>query len=308
MDDINTWIASKTARIDSRSLQNGLQVKHVVPSVFDAYALLYHPYRIPVGKVVFEWEQEIRSKQQMAKEISHILNEEYGIAAEDWVLMALESERYDFEELLAQKVRVLGYEGDQLYGHLQNIKERVSRIMLQPLRTKFTEAIEKAEVHGADVNHGESGQKREISWRDIYQIYGLPFSDGVHWPTLSRSLKHGNRIVGQEMPEMDCMPHTVCLSIAGFLNKYGVGQVIARRVGASATVSLTVAELSVAEGLNLIASPSRDWLFLTPSDFCRTVIAGNQAFVERFLKSGLSEVSALLRSDHHLIDKAGDGR
>jgi len=50
----------------------------------------------------------------------------------------------------------------------------------------------------------------------------------------------------------------------------------------------------------LIASSSRDWLFITPHDFCRTIIAGNQVFVMDFLKSGLSEVSGLVADEHRL--------
>jgi hypothetical protein len=104
------------------------------------------------------------------------------------------------------------------------------------------------------------------------------------------------------MPDMDCMPQSVRSAIAQFLKSRGIEQAAVSSRTAQDVASLPVEELSTAEHLHLIASSSRDWLFITPHDFCRTIIAGNQAFVMDFLKSGLSEVSGLVGDEHRLSD------
>ena len=273
-----------------------------VPPVFEAYALIYHPYRTPAGEIFFEWEQEIRAKRQNAARVTRMLKEEYGVAVGDWLLVALESERYDVEELLAQKLRAHGYIGGQVDEPLQAFRDKLLRVILQPLQTLADAFLEDSGTANAEVDNSETQPKREISWKAIYQIYGLPFSDQVNWSTLSRGVKPENRIVGKEMPEMDCMPQSVRSAIAQFLKSLGIEQAAVSSRTAQDVASLPVEELPAAEHLHLIASSSRDWLFITPHDFCRTIIAGNQAFVMDFLKSGLSEVSGLVGDEHRLSD------
>lgn len=296
MDTVSSWIRANTVKTDGGIQKTGFRIKHAVPPVFEAYALIYHPYRIPAGEIVFEWEQEIRAKRRGAERVTRMLKEEYGVAVEDWLLVALESERYDVEELIAQKLRAYGYSSSQRDKLLKAVRDELLRGIFQPLQT----LLDTSESANTGVDNSKSKPKREISWKAIYQIYGLPFSDRVNWSTLSKSVKPENRISGEEMPEMDRMPQSVRSAIARFLKSRGIDQTAVGSRAAQTTRSLAVEKLPTVEDLYLIASPSRDWLFITPHDFCRTIIAGKQAFVADFLKSGYAEVSRLLGAEHRL--------
>ncbi|NBC07845.1 MAG: hypothetical protein GVY26_11695 [Bacteroidetes bacterium] len=304
MDTVSSWIRANTVKTDGGIQKTGFRIKHAVPPVFEAYALIYHPYRIPAGEIVFEWEQEIRAKRQRAERVTRMLKEEYGVAVGDWLLVALESERYNLEELIAQKLRAYGYTGSQIDKPLKAVRDGLLRAILQPLQNLVDASLEDSETADAEVDNRETQPKREISWKAIYQIYGLPFSDQANWSTLSRGVKPENRIWGEEMPEMDRMPQSVRSAIARFLKSRGIDQTAVGSRAAQATRSLAVEELPTVEDLYLIASPSRDWLFITPHDFCRTIIAGKRAFVADFLKSGYAEVSGLLGAEHRLDERS----
>lgn len=150
---------------------------------------------------------------------------------------------------------------------------------------------------------------KEISWTELYDFYNLKFDDKASWCTLGEELSSGSYIEGQEMPEQDYFPNSLIQKVQTELLKMNIRQVdinsMSNTLGYQTEIhsisqNIDVNRLNSLADINIIASPIRDWIFINPNDYCRTIVAGNRAFVRAIKASENFEASNFVNHKHRL--------
>jgi hypothetical protein len=255
--------------------------------LFESYALIYHPYKIPTGEIITHKEAAAGYERQLYEKINKLIVNLAGIPLDE-----LPNEKYDVNELLYEKLEAEKVEDHKIDEIVSKISSEIIKIVAQP----FQEILE--------TGFEQSNTKvfKEISWRDLYRIYGIEFTEKSNWTTLGQILNSGDYIIDQEMPEMDVIPISILKNIFTLLKRMQVDSVFINSYRQANLISLKDDGFFEKNNISFVASLDRDWIFLNPYDSCRTIVGGKLDFVKDIINSNLFEISDLLDENLSFFD------
>lgn len=248
-------------------------------TLFESYALIYHPYKIPTGEILTHKEASVRYERQLFEKINKLIGSLAGIPLDE-----LPNEKYDVDVLLYEKLNSKNVETHKIDEIVSKISSEIIKIVAQP----FQEIL--------DTGFQQSNSKifKEISWRDLYKIYGIEFTEKSNWTTLGQILNSEDYIIDQEMPEMDVIPNGILKNIFTLLKRKQVDSVFINSCTQANLISLMDDSFFEKNNISFVASLDRDWIFLNPYDSCRTIVGGKLDFIKDVINSKLFEISDLL--------------
>ena len=103
------------------------------------------------------------------------------------------------------------------------------------------------------------------------------------WATLGKMVKSEDVYAGQETPEMGNVPKSVLEKIKRFLKKEDIRNVVVNSQKGVDSENIYIDSIDELDLVNLIASKNREWIFITPNDLCRTIIAGSREFIQKVI-------------------------
>jgi hypothetical protein len=130
--------------------------------LFESYALIYHPYKIPTGKIITHKEAAVRYERQLFEKINKLIVSLAGIPLDE-----LPNEMYDIDELLYEKLNSKNVETHKIDEIISKIGSEIIKIVAQPIQ----------EILDTWLKQSNSKIVKEIGWRDLYRIYGIEFTE-----------------------------------------------------------------------------------------------------------------------------------
>lgn len=287
MDSIHIWIRENQIKRPNCTQEEfrkiGYKIENAIPPVFEAYALIYHPYKIPKGEIITEKQEQAVEKDRLIKKINNLVERETGIP-----FVELPLEEYDIEEVVRKKLRLQNIEDHVINKKLEVLDKEFIKIIFEP----FQDIIDSLEEDYVK----EKIELREISWKELYSFYGIKLNSRASWGTIGQQVKSEDRIVGQEIPEMDYIPKEIVEKIHDFIMKMNVKKVVTN----AQPKEIMTDKLKTQKNVTIISSVEKEWLFMCPYDFCRTIVAGKIEFVQQIINSKLFETSCIVPQNHRL--------
>lgn len=293
MNSIEKWITDNRIKrpkdFAEKFREIGFKVNNVLPPVFESYAIIFHPYKIPKGQLITEREKIKQYEKKFIENVNNLIAKEIGISSKE-----LPTQRYDFEEVIRDTLNSRSVEKSK-------IEETVKKLELEALKL----AVEPAQYFFNCIKEGVMPDEptydlKEVTWNELYQLYGLEFNYKAMWATLGKKIKSEDIFEGQESPEMDNMPKSIIKKIKVLLKKQNIKNVVVNTQEELDSEDLNINLIDNLDWVNLIASINKEWIFITPHDFCRTIVAGNNDFVQQIIESKTFEISNNLTENQRL--------
>ena len=300
MNELEVWIYNNNVPHPDDFEKNyksiGSRIKNAIPPVFEAYALIYHPFKVPKGELLREKE---RTKAMWLLIIAEINRYIEGITGID--SSSLPMERYDFVPVLQTRMSAIGISKAVQEEKLELIDRELFQVVIKYMRSKnnFDE----------EYKNLDDDKFRDLSWQELHDFYGIDFSVKSTLMTIHDQRKSEDKIVGLGGAEMDIIPVNECTRLKEFLKTIDqlnvdvnilCGEYNERYLKENTQPSIDVEQLDVLRNVYLIAHPEKDWLILNLFDTSRTLVAGSRPFVVSLIDSGLFETTGILSAEQRI--------
>ena len=273
--------------------RDGYFIEDIIPSVYECYAIIYHPYYLPYGQLITNEQAEQNIQTEMLIYLNNEIEKEFNIPVSD-----LPVEEYDFEEIIRTKDNSAMYTKDQFELKLKKFTERMLRRAFKPLQDL---------MDGKEVEEKKK-DIREAKWSEIYDLYGLSFDKNSNWQDLSR-MDSEKLIADSEMPSMDFLPISILEKLRNFLHSNGIEKVVInswnqniepRSLLNADSENVNYSAIVKEEAINIISATNREWIFVNPWDYCRTIVGGSVKFINKLRAETTLEISDNVRSTHRI--------
>ena len=294
MNKIEKWIeVNKTKRNESWNWRtDGYYIEDILPSTFETYAIIYHPYKLPLEQLVTNEQSEQKEKKLFILKMNKLISTEFEIP-----IVELPIEEYDIEQTIKEKVNKKNISELELEVKIKRLEKQLLSIAFQPLQ-KINDNINSFE--------NEVIQRRESKWQEVFNFYKINFNENSSWyDTFELDAK--SKIHNAEMPDQDNIPISIMQTIGKFLINQGVTNVninsLSNTIGFQQLIhekseNRNLEEIVEYDNIHILNSLDNDWIFINPYDYCRTIVASSKEFIERLRKTTELEMSKLLTSKH----------
>lgn len=294
MNKIETWIdKNKTKRETSWNWRiDGYYIEDILPNTYEAYAIIYHPFKLPLGSLITGEENERKEAKQFSLKVNKIIANNFKIPIDE-----LPNVKYDIEDTIREKVNREVISEHHLDAKLKELENQILKIAFQPLQNI---------VDNIDSKEDDAIERREGKWEEVFKFYKLEFNEKSSWyDTLS--LSSNSKIYNSVMPEQDRIPGSILKSLHNFLAKKGIQKAninsLSNTIGLQHLINKDSEDVSLGdivnyENVHILNSISNDWIFINPYDYCRTIVASSKEFINELKNETSLEISDFVNSKH----------
>ncbi len=301
MNRIEQWINDHKKKRPSswHWRRDGYYIEDIIPSVYECYAIIYHPYYLPNGQLITNEQAEQNHQMKLVIHLNKEIEKEFKIP-----FSQLPNSPYDIEEKIRTKVSSSLYTEEQLEKKIKKFSDRMLKHAFKPLQDLMDgkELEEDKEV------------TREGKWSEVFKFYRLDFNTKSSWYD-TYNLESSKKIANAQMPAQDFLPVSILIQLRNFLHSNGVekldvnlwNQTIEPRSLLNAdSENVKYSAIVKEEAINIISATNREWIFVNPHDYCRTIVGGSVKFIDKLRAETTLEISDNLRSTHRINSYFGE--
>jgi len=295
MNRVESWIESGITKrpIDWNWRLDGYYIEDIIPEAFETYALIYHPYKLPHGQIITNEKSEQNEKRKFLENLNKKIEQEFKIP-----FSKLPNKEYNIEQTIRNKINPSLFSDEQLNNKIEEFEKYMLGLAFQPLQ----DALDNIE---APV---ETIARRETPWSEVFQFYELEYNKNSSWYD-TFELQAKNKIFNAEMPDQDKIPESVLQELQIFFTSNDIDTVdinsLSNVIAPKSLINkdsenYNCLDLINSESIHLISSINRDWIFINPYDYCRTIIGGTLEFIKSLRENSSLEISENVNSKHRI--------